>query len=300
MKYIFFVLFTSTLWLNTQAQELLVNVTVNAQGATNDANVYKDLEANIRNYFNTTAFTQDKFEGFERIRVNMGILIQDRPSTDRFNCRATIQVYRPAYNTSYESILLFYRDDDFNFNYVPYQSLNYVENTYTDNLTAMLNFYAYLILGFDYASFSPQGGLTHFQQARDLVNQASGIATDRGWKSSENNRKNRFWLTDALLNSTYRPFQQILYKYHRQGLDQMVINPVRGRRAILESLRELQRLNRLDARVYLVRMFLDAKNSELVKVFQEASLNDKKEFVALMADIDPTNQNKYNSVLEDK
>ncbi|MEL6135001.1 MAG: DUF4835 family protein, partial [Bacteroidota bacterium] len=154
--------------------------------------------------------------------------------------------------------------------------------------------------GFDYASFSPLGGVPYFQQARDIVNLANGVATESGWKSSENNRKNRFWLTDALLNNTYRPFQQIIYKYHRQGIDQMVVNPVRGRKAILESLRELQRLNRLDARLYLVRMFLDAKNAELVKVFQEAPLNDKKEFVNIMGDVDPTNQNKYSSVLEDQ
>ncbi|MEL6695293.1 MAG: DUF4835 family protein [Bacteroidota bacterium] len=300
MKYFVSTFISLFLLLSTQAQELLVNVTVNAQGATNDQNVYQDLEDNIRNYFNTTAFTTDKYEGFERIRVNMAILIRQRPSSDRFICRATLQVYRPAYNSTYESISLFYRDDDFNFNYVPYQSLNYAENTYTDNLTAMLNFYAFLILGFDYASFGPLGGVPYFQQARDIVNLANGVATESGWKSSENNRKNRFWLTDALLNNTYRPFQQIIYKYHRQGIDQMVVNPVRGRKAILESLRELQRLNRLGARLYIVRMFLDAKNAELVKVFQEAPLNDKKEFVNIMADVDPTNQTKYNSVLEDQ
>ncbi|MCI4667141.1 MAG: DUF4835 family protein [Bacteroidia bacterium] len=278
-----------------KAQEFLVTVTINSQQIQGDKTVFKDMQQNISRYMNTTAFTQDKFEGHERIRVGLQIIVSSQPSVDYFVCQANFQVYRPAYNSTYETSLLTIRDNAFNFKYLPYQNMAYVQNTYTDNLTALLNFYAFVILGFDYDSFAPNGGQAHFNTAREIVGLASS-SNESGWKSSEQTLKNRFWLAENLMNTKYRVFHQVLYKYHRTGIDGLAESPARGRKAILACLRDLQRLNRQNPQLYLVRIFCDTKNQELVKVFQNAFVNDQKEFLTIMQDVDPTNMPKYSKV----
>jgi len=278
------------------AQEMLVNVNINAAQMQGDRTVFKDMKQNVERYLNTTAFTQDKFEGFERIRVSLQIVVNQQPSADYFICTANFQVYRPAYNSTYETSLLTIRDNAFNFRYLPFQNMNYVENTYVDNLTALLNFYAFVILGFDYDSYGPNAGLPHFKKAQEIVRLAASSSNESGWRSSEQTFKNRHWLSENLINNSYRLFHQILYKYHRDGIDMMTESPARGRKAILACLRDLQRLNRQNPQLYLLRVFLDTKNQELVKVFSEAFVNDKKEFLSLMQQVDPTNMPKYSKI----
>jgi hypothetical protein len=280
------------------AQELLATVSINSQAMQGDRQVFKDMEQNISRYLNTTAFSRDKFEGFERIRIGLQIIVTQQPSSDYFVCNANIQVYRPAYNSTYETSLLTIRDNQFSFRYIPYQNLTYVENTYNDNLTALLNFYAFIILGFDYDSFSPNGGAPFFQRAQEIVNLASSSSQEAGWKGSEQTMKNRFRLVENLQNNAYRLFHQLIYKYHRSGIDQMSESPERGRKAILASLRDLQRIHRQNPQLYITKLFLDSKNQELVKVFTEAFTNDKKEFLTIMQDLDPTNMPKYSSIEE--
>lgn len=294
ISFIFFLIIGLS-YSQLRAQEFLVTVTINAQQIQGDKTVFRDMQQNIARYMNTTAFTQDKFEGFERIRVGLQIVINSQPSTDYFVCQANFQVFRPAYNATYETSLLTIRDNSFNFRYLPYQNMAYVPNTYSDNLTALLNFYAFVILGFDYDSFAPNGGQKYFQLANEVVGLASG-APEAGWKSSEQTLRNRYWLAENLLNNSYRTFHQILYKYHRTGIDAMAESPARGRKAILDCLRDIQRLNRQNPNLYLLRVFLDTKNQELVKVFTNAFVNDKKEFLTLMQEVDPTNMQKYNKV----
>ncbi len=278
------------------AQEMLVNVNINAAQMQGDRTIFKDMKQNVERYLNTTAFTQDKFEGLERIRVSLQIVVNQQPSADYFNCTANFQVYRPAYNSTYETSLLTIRDNAFNFRYLPFQNMNYVEDTYVDNLTALLNFYAFVILGFDYDSYGPNAGLPHFRKAQEIVRLAASSSNESGWRSSEQTLKNRHWLSENLINNSYRLFHQILYKYHRDGIDMMTESPARGRKAILACLRDLQRLNRQNPQLYLLRVFLDTKNQELVKVFSEAFVNDKKEFLSLMQQVDPTNMPKYSKI----
>lgn len=288
-------LFTAPLVIS--AQELLCNVSVNASRIQSDKQVFEDMQKTLSEYVNFNTWTNDAYETQERIRANIQIVINERPTPDYFVGRATIQLYRPAYNSTYETLLLNINDNSFSFNYVPFQQLQFVENTYKDNLTALLNYYVYLILGFDYDSFSPNGGNPYFRKAQEIVNLAVSQANEKGWRSNEDQR-NRYWIIENLTNSRYRKFHDVLYKYHREGLDMMESDPAKGRKAILESLRFMKDLNRQNPLLVLTKMFLDAKDKELVKVFTEAFPNDKQEFIQIMQDIDPSNIGQYNTVIK--
>lgn len=278
-------------------QELFCTVNVDASRIQSDRQVFEDMEKNISEYLNFNEWTNDDFTTEERIRCNLNLVVQSRPSPDYFLCQVTLQVFRPVYNSTYETVSLNVRDVNFNFRYVAYQNLQFTQNTYTDNLTALLNYYAYLIIGFDYATFSPNGGMPYFQKAQEIVNLAASASQEKGWKSRESNR-NRYWQVENLLNSSYQGFHQMLYQYHRQGLDQMENSPQQARKAILATLQELQRLHRQNPLLLLNKMFLDAKQDELVSVFTNAFVNDKKQFVEIMQDVDPSNMGQYNSVME--
>lgn len=283
--------------LSLQAQELLCNVSIDAGRIQSDRAIFEDMQQSISRYINFQKWGTDEFQAQERIRCNLQIVVTNRPGPDYFMCTANLQVYRTVYNTTYETLTLNIQDERFNFRYVPYQQMVFVDNTYNDNLTALLNYYAYIILAFDYDSYSPNGGLPFYRKAQEIVNLASSASQEAGWRSNETNR-NRYWLVENLMNSSYRSFHTIMYKYHRQGMDMMESNPAQARRAIMDSLRELQRLSRQNPLLMLLKVFLDAKDDELVKVFQNAFVNDKKEFVQLMQDLDPSNMARYNSVME--
>lgn len=278
-----------------QAQEMLCNVSINASRIQSDKSVFDNMRETITQYINYQKWTTDEFTGQERIRANMQIIVEQRPSPDYFTCTMNLQVYRTAYNSTYETLLLNLSDKNFNFSYVPFQQMAFVDNTYTDNLTAMLNFYVYILLGFDYDSYGQNGGDPYFRKAQEVVNLASASSNEKGWRAAEDDR-NRFWVAENLLNSRYKGFHAVVYKYHRQGLDMMESNPNNARRAILDSLKEMQRLNRSNPLLVLTRVFLDAKNEELVSVFTKAFANDKKEFLQIMTDLDPSRMPQYNKI----
>lgn len=277
------------------SQELLVNVNVDGRQIQGDKQIFDDMEQNISRYINFQRWGGDKFETVERVRCNMQIIVNDRPSADKFNCTANLIVYRPVYNSTYETIILNINDQEFNFNYVPQQQMQFIDNVFNDNLTAMLNFYAYIILGFDYDSFSLNGGDPYFKKAFELVSQASTASQDLGWRSSENQR-NRYWLIENITNSRYTLFHDVMYTYHRQGLDQMESNPAKGRTAILKSLENMQELSVQNPLLRLIRMFLDAKDDELVGIFGKAFPADQNKFLELMNDLDPSNLKNYESI----
>ena len=284
---------------SVQAQELLCTVSVDAGRIQSDRSVFEDMQKNISEYMNFTQWGGDKFESSERIRCNLQIVVTQRPAPDYFVCNMNLQVFRPTYNSTYETILLKIADRSFNFNYVAYQNMVFTDNTYTDNLTALLNFYAYLILAFDYDSFGQNSGSPFFQKCQEIVNLASSASNESGWRANEDQR-NRYWLMENLSNSRYKSFHDIPYKYHRQGLDLMESKPAQGRRAIMETLKELQRLDQQNPLLILIKTFLDAKQNELIGVFTKSFSNDKQEFINIMQEIDPSNMARYNAVMDGK
>jgi hypothetical protein len=298
MKYVSLCLVLLCLALQTRAQELFCTVSIDynrvAQG---DKMIFQDMQRAFSEYLNFQKWTEDEFAVNEKIRCNFRIIINERPTSDYFKGTANIQIFRPAFNSTYESVIVNLSDKAFNFKYVQSQPLQFVDNSYTDNLTALLNFYANIILGFDYATFGKNGGNNYFQKAMDWVN-LSNASQEPGWTSNSTSQNNRYWLAENLTNRSYAAFQTVLYKYHRQGIDQMVENLPRSRRAVMEAAREMQRLNKQRPLLFITRIFLDAKDDEMIKIFNDAFVNDKKAFIEIMEDLDPSNLEKYQNIMK--
>ncbi len=292
----FLIAFLSCSGLFAQQLNCSVSIDYNQAGGQSDRMIYEEMQKAITEYLNFQEWNTDEMEYFERIRVNFRIIVSSRPSAGYFRCTGNIQIYRPTFNSTYETILVNISDQYFNFNYNIGQALQFNENSYTDNLTAMLNYYAYIILGFDYGSYGKGAGMPYFKKAQQWVS-LSASSPEQGWSSSGIGQNNRFWLAENLTNSSYRQFHDLLYNYHRGGLDQLTENIPRARRTMLDSMSDLQKLVRTNPLLMVSRLFLDAKSDELIKVFGGAFVNDKKSFVEIMQDIDPKNSEKYNAVL---
>ena len=165
-------------------------------------------------------------------------------------------------------------------------------------MTNILAYYAYIILGFDYDTFSPLGGTQFYQKARDIVNRSQN-AREKGWRAFEGNN-NRFWLVENLLNKAYSPFRDLMYRYHRLGLDVMSEQPDLGRNEIAESLKNMQRVYRARPDTYINRIFFDAKSDEIVNIFSKGTTDEKSRVLIILSECDPSNSGKYEKIMEQK
>jgi len=188
------------------------------------------------------------------------------------------------------------KDNDFHCKYVEFQPLEFNETSNRDNLTNIMAFYAYVILGFDYDTFSPEGGTEFFQKAQSIVNNSQN-AREKGWKAFESER-NRYWLIENILNKSYSSFRSAMYTYHRMGLDLMADRVEEGRANIAESLRDIQKVFRRRPSTYILQMFFDAKSDELVKIFSKSYPDERNRVLAILNEVDPSNGNKYEKIAE--
>ena len=278
--------------LNCQVQ--VITPTIQAS----DKSIYETLQTSIREFLNNRKWTQDLFLNQERIECSILINIKSRVSTDEFD--ATIQVTsgRPVYKTSYKAPVLNLLDKDFSFRYVQDQTLEFDESSITTNLTAVIAYYANLIIGFDYDTFSPEGGTLYYSKAQNIVNGAQGLA-DKGWKAFESTQ-NRYWIVENLLNVSFKPLRSCLYKFHRLGFDRMTENLQEGRTAILESIKELKKVYQDRPNSYLMQVLFDAKADEIVNVFSAGSMDEKNQAVQVLNLVDPAHTSKYNTILGTK
>lgn len=286
---ILFVLFTS---FNSIAQELrcqvkIVSVQVQGQGV--EARVFTGLETAINEFMNNRKWTGDNFNDVEKIDCNILINITKIVSANTFQATMEIQSRRPVYNSSYNTVLLNYSDNSFVFNYIENQPLEYAENTYLNNLTSVLAFYAYYMLGLDYDSFSLNGGTPHYQKALNIVNSVSGDVAS-SWTSGT---RNRYWMVNNMLDATFVPLRESLYKYHRLGLDVMSKDKDAGKKVIIESLEALNKIHAIKPLSFNVQMFFNAKSDEVISIFSGATTEEKNKIVPILSKIDPTNSNKY-------
>lgn len=292
---IFFVLGGITL----QAQELIVNVQVISNQVANvDKKVFETLKQNITEFMNNTKWTNDVFKNNEKIEVTLLINIQKAISQTEFDATIQVESVRPVYKSGYTTTLLNYNDKDFHFKYVENQPFEFNENTFTNNLTSTLAFYAYIIIGLDYDSFSLSGGMPYFQKAQAVVNNA-GNSSDKGWKAFDDN-KNRYWLAENLLNPAYKPMRECFYKYHIKGLDVMYSDVESGRKAIYQSLELIQTLYKSFPTLFIMQLFFNAKSVELINIYSQATAEEKNKTVQLLSVIDPANSSKYQKILTAK
>ncbi len=288
------------------AQELNCTVKVLHEKITGvEPQVFTSMERNITDFLNTHKWTGDDFGATEKIDCNMLLNITARSDKDPdlYTATLSIQATRPVYNTSYNTTMLNTIDKDIVFHYSQYNPLNFDDNRITgsdplaSNLTAVLAYYSYLILGLDYDSFSPSGGTNLLKRAQNVVNNAPEDAGIKGWKAFED-RRNRYWIIDQLLSPRYASYRALWYSYHREGLDQLYSKPEEGRRKILEALNGLQTLFRDNPQSSLIQAFFNAKSDEVVKVVLQGPMEQRKQYLTMLAQIDPNNAQKYRALEE--
>lgn len=282
--------------LNASAQELFATVTINVgpKVKTTDRNVFRDMKTSFQQFLNSRKWTNDVFQQHEKINCSILININDMPSIGIFSASVQIQSARPVYNSNYTSLLLNFADRDWEFEYIESQPLEFNDNMYTNNLTSMLAFYAYLVIGMDYDSFSDLGGTPYFQKALMVVNNAQS-SNRPGWQSLGNIR-NRYWIIENLLNPQMAEVRKALYAYHRLGLDSFEKTPDQSRVIILTALKSIKKSRDINPNAILIVSFFDAKSKELANIFSDGQLPIRREAYDVITQMDP-NQSTYAKIL---
>ncbi len=298
MRRSIFTLFFAILAMGLGAQELNVTVRINTQKLQSaDPKVFETLENTVREFMNTQKWTDDVFELEERINANVLITIQEELSPTSFKADVAVQASRPVYGSDYETPLINHIDKGVTFFYEQFQPLQFSRNTYNDNLSSVLAFYSYIILGLDYDSFSPYGGEPHFQAAQDILNNVpqSAAAANPGWRSLDGNR-NRFWLIENLLSPRVRPFRQAWYDYHRQGLDLCASDVATGRAIIAAALDQVREVDQAYPNSMIIQLFTDTKSQEILEIFKQGTPQEQNTVVQIMSRIDASNASKYREI----
>ena len=288
--------------IGIHAQELNCTVTVNSdqiQGTNKE--MFNTLKQSIEEFVNTLRWTNMTFQDKERIECSM-LLVVKSIQDGIFNCEFTCQSRRPVYGTSYSTPTLNFKDNNFVFTYQEYDRLDYQQSTFTTNLTALLAYYCYLIIGYDMDSFSKLGGTPCFQACEQIVTAAQSASLDNsesaGWKAFESNR-NRYALINNLMDEAFKKYRTFYYDYHRHGLDEMVNNVANGRARIAKDINVLKEAYNARPATYVINAFLDAKAEELVNLFKQGTSEEKKMVYELLMDIDPTRQSTYDEINRD-
>lgn len=297
MKMFLWILLVGLIIQDACSQELFCRVNIQAPGITGiDRNILNQLQQDITQYMNNRKWTNHNFEPNERIKCMINLVITGLPSPDRFEANATIQATRPVYNSTFETVTFNYQDKSFNFNYLPTQNLIFSETNYENNLVTLLNFYAFVILGMDYDTFSPLGGTVQFNRALNMINLAASSG-ESGWRAFDGDgRRNRYWLVENLLNNSYKNFRTAIYKYYREGLDKMESDVNAGREKIVEAIEDIQKVHLQNPNIFLTQVFFETKNQELVSILKNAFPELKQRFLRAVEVTDPSRMNTYSGI----
>jgi hypothetical protein len=278
------------------AQELNCKVQVVSQQiqGSDAKRIFDNMQKQVFEFMNNTKWTKDNYTLNERIECNIQINVTEKLTAEDYKGTINVVSSRPVYKTSLNSTVFNYMDQNFVFKYVEFQPFEFNMNSFQSNLTSVLAYYAYMIIGFDYDSFSSLGGTEHFQKAQQIVSNAQG-ANEPGWKAFEGN-KNRYWLVENHLAPVFQPIRETLYKYHRLGLDVMIDKTDEGRAQIMEALQGLHPLHKARPASFNMQVFFNAKSDEVVNIFCGGTPEEKGKVVDLLNNIDPANTNKYGKI----
>lgn len=278
-----------------RAQELECQVSVISQQVQgSNREIYDNMQKAIAEFMNNQSWSDHIFKEDERIQCQLMFNIESRVSDDEFQGSLQIQSSRPIYGASITTVMLNHRDNDINFKYNDFEPLRYNETQYTSNLVSILAFYANIIIGLDYDSFSQEGGSLFFQRAEAIVTNAQN-SNQTGWSAYENN-KNRYWLVENLLNDKFSPIRSCLYRYHRLGLDRMSERIDEGRAEIAEALIELRPAYRENPTAMLFQIFFTAKSDEIVNIFSQSYPDEKNRVITALKEVDPGNTSKWDRI----
>lgn len=292
-----FLLIFSTLVLTSRSQELFCSVEVSSQQIQGtDKRVYESMRNAIYEFMNNRTWTEYTLKYNEKIECSILINVTERPSNDYFLCDMTLALRRPVFNSTYNSVLFNFIDKDVEIDYIENQPLDFSVGNFTSNLTSILAFYTYLMIGLDFDSFQLNGGNPYYEAASMIVNNAQS-SNYTGWKSAEGT-KNRFWLLENLTNPSYADIRNFLYEYHRLGLDIMYETPEDGREVILNTLTYLQKVKQSRPGLLILQIISDSKRDEFVNVFSEGSPTEKTNAVKFLNEIDPSNAMTYQKIIQ--
>jgi hypothetical protein len=280
----------------SNAQELNCKVSVLSQSIQlSDKRIFTTLETSVREFMNNRKWTSDQFKRDERIECNLTFNITKFTQPGDMSGTLQIQVRRPVFNANIGTLLMNFIDQDIAFQYIEYQPIDFADNAYVSSLSSILGYYAYVMLAMDYDSFSLEGGTQFWQKAQQTVinSQSDG---GKGWKASDIPPRNRYWLTENYLNAVYKPLREANYLYHRMGMDNMYSKMDLAKTNIKEALKKIQAVNKQRPSSYNVQLFFNAKTDELINIYKQGTPAEKEEILALLAELDPTNSNKYAKI----
>ena len=306
MKKAYLVILSVLVVLTTNAQEMRCKAIVNAgqiQGV--DKKIFKTLEQAIETFINTRKWTKDTYEPNEKIDVVFSLVLSKKIEgvEGGYTGSISIQASRPIYNSDYSSTTVNYVDKSVAIKYVQFQPLDFNDNRVTgsdalsSNLTALLAYYTYVVIGLDYDSFSLKGGTPYFNKALNVVNNAPENREISGWKASESKRRNRYWLMDQVLSNRFAKFRDAFYNYHRKGLDNMISEPKKARTNMSKIFYDLKKINQDNPSSVLLQFFFNAKSPEIMDFLKNADKSEKDIIIPICAQIDVRNTQLYFKLL---
>ncbi|WP_375581168.1 DUF4835 family protein [Marivirga tractuosa] len=301
MNKIILTLFISIFAFNSlSAQDLFFQIKVDASSAnTSETRVFRDMENAFRQFINETKWIEEDLELFERLKGVMAINIRDIPRTGRYKAQMQIQLFRPVYNSNYESIMIEIAESENNllFDYTESQPLIYTQNSFNENLVSILAFYANFLLGMDYDSYSELGGQRYYEEALNIARSAQQQGFKPGWEQF-GSMESRYSLVQSALNSQLEPVRKGLYLYYRKGLDKMEKDPAEARKAIVEALENIQKAYKLNPNSQFITLLIRSKADEIVQIFTEGDLALRRKAYEIMRDISPANSDRYEVMIK--
>ena len=293
MRSFLFVLFFVVSFVPLSAQELNCTVTVNSdQVAQTNQQVFKTLERSLNDFVNKNKWSNRVYKENERVNAQMFITITEYES-NRFKGNIQMQSSRPVFNTSYETPVFNYKDNQFNFEYIEFQPLIFNENIFESNLVSVISYYVYVILGLDADTFSLEGGNDYFRIAQKIVTQAQG-SNSAGWSQSTD--RSRFELVDNLMSNTYREYRVAMYNYHRKGIDILADNNSTGKQVIAGTMKLFETMINRRPNAFLIQTFFDAKSDEIQNVFSDGPKVDVVKLKETLNRIAPLYSSTWNEI----
>jgi len=259
---------------------------------------YNNLRKKIEEFMNNQVWTDNTFDTKEKIEINLVFSIDQRVG-NVFESKLQVQANRPVFGSTYNSIVLNIVDEKCKFKYEESDIIELNETSFNSNLSYLLSYYAFMILGLDYDSFSLNGGTKWFQKAEGLVNIAQSQNEYQGWKTYES-KENRYWLVENIINPSYSSFRNTMYTYHRLGMDKLYDKPAEGRVKILEALLEMEKLYKQNPNLFVMKMFFQSKYKELQEIFSEGQPDEKTRAVSILKKLDPGRSADYDNILSQK
>ena len=304
-KIFFSFLFLTLTLSEIKAQELQASISINASRVptTIDHKIFKTLQTALSNFVNGRKWSTENFQSNERIPCNFILNISQALNNNEFSATLTVQASRPIYNSSYQSPLINFMDENVTFRYVEFQTLDFSESRVQGNepvaanLTAVFAYYIYTILGLDFDSFSSRGGDEFFQKAENIVNNSPDATEVTGWKPFDGLRT-RYWLMENLTNSKYSLVHDAFYSYYRLGLDQMYDKEIDARNSILNALNQLNTVNTETPNTMILQFFFVGKGNEIANIFKKGSIDEKARALDLLSRMDIGNANLYKQNLQ--